>query len=55
MTSRADQVARIVISQFNKLPPRRKPTIRGNGLHEWVPLSGIVIEKDGNLECVALA
>ncbi|KND87408.1 tRNA-specific adenosine deaminase 1 [Tolypocladium ophioglossoides CBS 100239] len=55
MTSRADLIARAVISQFNKLPAKRKPAIRGNGLHEWVPLSGIVVEQDGNLKCLALA
>lgn len=55
MTSRANLIARAVISQFNKLPAKRKPAIRDNGLHEWVPLSGIVAEQDGNLTCLALA
>ncbi|KAG6029845.1 hypothetical protein E4U41_000259 [Claviceps citrina] len=54
-TPRANQIARVVISQFDKLPAKRKPTVRANGLHEWVPLSGIVAEKDGNLTCLALA
>ncbi|KAK2591900.1 hypothetical protein QQS21_010398 [Conoideocrella luteorostrata] len=54
-TSRANLIARAVISQFNKLPAKRKPTIRDNGLHEWVPLSGIVAEQDGHLTCLALA
>ncbi|KAK5998756.1 tRNA-specific adenosine deaminase 1 [Cladobotryum mycophilum] len=55
MTSRANLIARTVISQFNKLPSKRKPTLRGNGLHEWVPLSGIVAERNGDLICLALA
>ncbi|QYS93399.1 A to I editase domain-containing protein [Trichoderma simmonsii] len=55
MTSRANLIARAVISQFEKLPSKRKPCIRDNGLHEWVPLSGIVAEKDGMLTCLALA
>lgn len=55
MASKADLVAQIVIDEFNKLPPKRKPTIRDNGLHEWVPLSGIVAEHNGNLTCIALA
>ncbi|UNI24209.1 tRNA(Ala)(adenine(37)) deaminase [Purpureocillium takamizusanense] len=55
MTSRADVIADAVITQFNKLPNKRKPAIRDNGLHEWVPLSGIVAEKDGTFTCVALA
>ncbi|KAL7916179.1 adenosine deaminase/editase [Trichoderma velutinum] len=55
MTSRANLIARTVISQFEKLPSKRKPCVRDNGLHEWVPLSGIVAEKDGILTCLALA
>ncbi|KAM0246793.1 hypothetical protein ACHAQJ_010106 [Trichoderma viride] len=55
MTSRANLIARAVISQFDKLPSKRKPCVRDNGLHEWVPLSGIVAERDGNLTCLALA
>ncbi|KAL3954924.1 hypothetical protein ACCO45_010487 [Purpureocillium lilacinum] len=55
MTSRADLIADVVINQFNKLPTKRKPGIRDNGFHEWVPLSGIVAEEDGHLTCVALA
>ncbi|KAL7947692.1 adenosine deaminase/editase [Trichoderma barbatum] len=55
MTSRANLIARTVISQFDKLPSKRKPCVRDNGLHEWVPLSGIVAERDGILTCLALA
>ncbi|KIE00272.1 Adenosine deaminase/editase, partial [Metarhizium majus ARSEF 297] len=54
-TSRANVIARTVISQFQKLPAKRKPTVRNNGLHEWVPLSGIVAEQDGKWTCLALA
>ncbi|CAM1502012.1 Fc.00g039960.m01.CDS01 [Cosmosporella sp. VM-42] len=55
MTSRPNLIARAVLQQFNKLPKKRKPNVRENGLHEWVPLSGIVAERDGNLTCLALA
>lgn len=55
MTSRANLIARAVISQFEKLPSKRKPCVRDNGLHEWVPVSGIVAERNGNLTCLALA
>lgn len=56
MTSRADYVARTVLDQFQKLPAKRKPCVRDNGLHEWVPLSGLVVETDdGQFTCVALA
>ena len=55
MTSRADQIAAVVLSQFDRLPSKRKPAVRHNGLHEWVPLAGIVAEKQGKLTCLALA
>ncbi|EGR51617.1 tRNA-specific adenosine deaminase [Trichoderma reesei QM6a] len=55
MTSRANLIARTVISQFDKLPSKRKPCVRDNGLNEWVPLSGIVAESNGVLTCLALA
>ncbi|KAL6880971.1 tRNA-specific adenosine deaminase [Trichoderma novae-zelandiae] len=55
MTSRANLIARTVISQFDKLPSKRKPCVRDNGLDEWVPLSGIVAERNGVLTCLALA
>lgn len=55
MPCRADLVARAVIAQFDGLPPKRKPAVRDNGRHEWVPLSGIVAERDGDFVCLALA
>ncbi|KAI0011384.1 adenosine deaminase/editase [Xylariaceae sp. FL0662B] len=56
MTAMPDQIASLVQKQFDALPAKRKPVIRGNGVHEWVPLSGIVAEgKDGKLHCLALA
>ncbi|KAM5379609.1 hypothetical protein ACJZ2D_003803 [Fusarium nematophilum] len=55
MTSRPDLIAQAVLQQFHNLPNKRKPCVRDNGLHEWVPLSGIVAEKDGTLTCLALA
>ncbi|CAH0039293.1 unnamed protein product [Clonostachys solani] len=55
MASRANRIALAVLNEFNKLPAKRKPLVRDNGLHEWVPLSGIVAEKDGNFQCLALA
>jgi tRNA-specific adenosine deaminase 1 len=39
-----DAVATEVQSQFEKLPLKRKPQTRGDGVHEWVPLSGIVAQ-----------
>ncbi|KAK0653840.1 putative tRNA-specific adenosine deaminase [Cercophora samala] len=55
MTVTADEVASVVLSEFKKLPAKRKPTVRDNGLHEWVPLSGIVAKGPTFLKCVALA
>ncbi|TEA20210.1 tRNA-specific adenosine deaminase 1 [Colletotrichum sidae] len=50
-----DLVADLVLHHFSTLPPKRKPQVRDNGLHEWVPLSGIVAEQDGVLACLSLA
>lgn len=55
MTSRADIISQAVLDQFEKLPLKQQPKIRDNGLHEWVPLSGIVAEVDGQFTCVSLA
>jgi len=55
MTANPDTIAEVVLRQFDKLPQKRKPQIRDNGLHEWVPLSGIVAEQDGVLRCLSLA
>lgn len=42
MSDEADAIALAVLEEFAKLPAKRKPAVRDNGLHEWVPLSGIV-------------
>ncbi|KAI0975837.1 adenosine deaminase/editase [Xylaria arbuscula] len=56
MTINSDQIASLVQQEFDKLPAKRKPVIRDNGLREWVPLSGIVAEdKTGKLTCLSLA
>ncbi|KAI1738111.1 adenosine deaminase/editase [Xylaria scruposa] len=56
MTTKSDLVASLVQQEFNKLPAKRKPVVRDNGLREWVPLSGIVAEeKEGKLTCLSLA
>lgn len=39
-----DDIADAVLKQFEKLPKKRKPQVRADGLKEWVPLSGIVAE-----------
>ncbi|KAI1747479.1 adenosine deaminase/editase [Xylaria castorea] len=56
MTVKSDLIASLVQQEFAKLPAKRKPVVRDNGLREWVPLSGIVAEgKDGQLTCLSLA
>ncbi|KAI1346121.1 adenosine deaminase/editase [Xylaria sp. FL0043] len=56
MTVDPDLIASLVLQEFNKLPAKRKPVVRDNGLREWVPLSGIVAEgENGKLTCLALA
>jgi len=44
MDYESDAIALAVLDQYRKLPAKRKPTVRDNGLHEWVPLSGIVVK-----------
>jgi tRNA-specific adenosine deaminase 1 len=44
MTATADEIANLVLQEYDKLPAKRKPVTRDNGLREWVPLSGIVAE-----------
>jgi len=44
MAKEADEIALAVLEEFRKLPTKRKPAIRDNGLREWVPLSGIVVK-----------
>ncbi|OIW31371.1 adenosine-deaminase domain-containing protein [Coniochaeta ligniaria NRRL 30616] len=51
----ADEIASLVLEQFDRLPTKRKPAVRDNGIHEWVPLSAIVAEADGSLKCLSLA
>ncbi|KAK8061245.1 hypothetical protein PG994_007611 [Apiospora phragmitis] len=51
-----DIIASLVLQEYDKLPVKRKPPVRDNGIHEWVPLSGIVAELRGNdLRCLSLA
>jgi tRNA-specific adenosine deaminase 1 len=44
MATDADDIALVVLEEFRKLPAKRKPAVRDNGLREWVPLSGIVVK-----------
>ncbi|KAI1275423.1 adenosine deaminase/editase [Xylaria sp. FL0933] len=56
MTVDPDLITSLVLKEFDKLPAKRKPVVRDNGLREWVPLSGIVAEgENGKLTCLALA
>lgn len=42
----SDAIASAVLEEFSKLPAKRKPSVRDNGLHEWVPMAGIVAKGD---------
>jgi len=57
MTNNADVIASAALEEFAKLPKKRKPAVRDNGLHEWVPLSGIiakgVMDLSGLLQCIS--
>jgi tRNA-specific adenosine deaminase 1 len=39
-----DEIAEAVLKEFDKWPTKRKPLRRGDGVQEWVPLSGIVAQ-----------
>ena len=45
MAPSADAIADCVLSTFDRLPEKRKPRLRSDGAREWVPLSGIVLDK----------
>ena len=53
MTTEGDAIAAAVLDQFDRLPPKRKPINRGNGVQEWVPLSGIVVKCKGWLQLLS--
>lgn len=38
-----DQIAEAVLTQFDALPAKSKPSKCGKGLVPWVPLCGIVV------------
>lgn len=55
-TSKADQIADLVLNAFDKLPKKGKPLLQNNGDIQWTVLSGIVVEfENEELECVCLA
>jgi hypothetical protein len=39
-----DDIAHVVLKQFDALPAKAKPLVRGGRVREWVPLSGIVAQ-----------
>jgi len=39
-----DDIAEVVLKKFDALPAKAKPLVRGSGVREWVPLSGIVAQ-----------
>ena len=50
MDDMSAEIADIVLKEFDALPSKRKPQVRGAGVREWVPLSGIVAQgAQGNL------
>ncbi len=52
MVAPEDNIIEAVLSKFEALPARCKPQNRGNGIQEWVPLSGIVITRGTtNYQC----
>jgi len=45
MSASPDEIADCVLSAFDALPAKRKPREREDGTREWIPLSGIVLQK----------
>ena len=45
MITFADNVADTVLAKYDTLPAKRKPTVDGNGVSNWVPLSAIVLTR----------
>lgn len=41
-----DEIADVVLRQFDAWESKRKPLKRTNGVREWVPLSGIVAQSN---------
>jgi hypothetical protein len=39
-----DEIADVVLKQFESWEKKRGPQLRTNGVREWVPLSGIVAQ-----------
>ena len=38
-----DRIADLVLAKFNSLPEKNKPSVNGDGIRNWAPLSGIVL------------
>ncbi|KAH8654602.1 adenosine deaminase/editase [Tricladium varicosporioides] len=55
MEADSDAIADAVLRTFDSWEKKRKPLIRSDGKREWVPLSGIVAQGNGNLTCLAAA
>jgi tRNA-specific adenosine deaminase 1 len=55
MNADADAIADCVLSTFDRLPEKRKPRPRNDGLREWVPLAGIVLSKGNRSNCIRQA
>merc|ERR1711939_420221 len=50
-----DEIADVVLREFDSWPNKRKPLLRSDGVKEWVPLSGIVAQGRNGLTCLAVA
>ncbi|PVH88854.1 adenosine-deaminase domain-containing protein [Cadophora sp. DSE1049] len=50
-----DEIADVVLKEFDRWPNKRKPLLRSDGVKEWVPLSGIVAQGRNGLTCLAVA
>lgn len=53
--TKGDEIAALVMARFGKLQKKRKPAVRDGGVREWTTLSGLVVEREGEMRCVCLA
>ena len=55
MLTLEDRVVVAILETFHALPSKSKPRTLTNGIHEWIPLSGIVaIGDNDSITCLAL-
>jgi hypothetical protein len=50
-----EEIAKLVLDTFAKLPPKCKPGWRTPTIREWVPLAGIVLQRGAYIDSLQLS